>query len=102
MNQEANKTDDAFEAKLKEQVTALLALNTEQRKAIVDACTLVIDTITDKGSLVVLSRVDIGEQYALRTSGWGCDGPEDIAEMLAHSATHIVKDLTAATQSPLQ
>ena len=102
MTQETTQTDAAFEAQLKEQVAALLALSVEQRKAIVDACTMVIDTITDKGSLVLLARKDVGEQYALRTAGWGCDGPEDVAELLAYAATGIAKELTDTAQGVLQ
>lgn len=99
MSQDQIQTDDAFEAQLKEQVAALLALGADQRKAIVDACTMVIDCVTDKGSLVLLSRKDIGDQYALRTAGWGCDGPADMAEMMAFAVKSIAESGTAPAES---
>lgn len=102
MTQETIQNDAAFEAQLKEQVAALMALNAEQRKAIVDACTMVIDCITDKGSLVLLARKDIGEQYALRTSGWGCDGPEDLAEMMSVAVKSIAESGMTPAPEALQ
>lgn len=80
---------DTTEQEIAEQVKALLALAPDQRRAIVAACTVVIEAFTQRDTVIIVVRSDIGNGSFVRTHAWGTDGSADAADILANTAQNI-------------
>lgn len=94
--------NDTTEQEIAEQVKAMLAMDPDQRRAIVAACTTVIEAVTQRNALVIVSRSDTDDGYLLRTHAWGTDGSADVADMLMQTATNIAAQAIRQQSEVLQ